>query len=330
MDFYAQMTARAPIRNAFLVLGMHRSGTSAFAGTLARLGLSLPAELMAPDPANANGYFESWELAGLHNAMLRAAASGWDDWSPISDEWFGRAAATNYARPITVFLEREFADATNFVIKDPRICRVVPVWRDALTRFGAKLRVVLPLRHPAAVAQSLMTRNGFLPSESYLLWLRHTLDAERATRDLPRAFVAFDELLDDWRSAVTAIAARLAITWPRSLADAAPEIEVFLEPRLRHHLPRHSCPDVADRTSQLAFEAWEEFGALSRGTAAPDTISRLDALREELDRIPSAYRLPLGFGAIAGPAMRLVSRLRLRRIYASDNPRPLPSAEGSK
>ena len=168
-------------RDVILVLGMHRSGTSAFAGTLACLGLALPARLMAADTANASGYFESWELASLHNAMLRTAKSRWDDWSPIADDWFAKRAARGFAGRIVEFLDREFAGVANFVIKDPRICRVVPVWRDALARFGANPRVILPLRHPFAVAQSLMARDGFLPAKSYLLWLRHILDAERAT-----------------------------------------------------------------------------------------------------------------------------------------------------
>ena len=310
------MKAAASDRNALLVLGMHRSGTSAFAGTLSRLGLCLPAKLMAPGPGNANGYFESWELARLHNTMLRTAATRWDDWSPISDEWFRQPQAAVYANRIAEFLEREFAGAKNFLIKDPRICRVVPVWRDALSRFGARPLVVVPLRHPAAVAQSLTARDGFTPGESHLLWLRHMLDAERATRDLPRVFVAFDELLEDWRETVSVIAARLEWAWPRPPAYAASEIDHFLDEGLRHHRPWQFRPKASDRKTLLALEGWEAFRELARRGATPDIISHLNALRDQLSRIPSTYRLPLGIGAIAGQVFHQVSKLRLRRTTA--------------
>ena len=299
-------------RNAFLVLGMHRSGTSAFAGTLGHLGLVLPAELMAPDPANANGYFESWELAKLHNRMLRAGASAWDDWSPIPDSWFDQPSAATHAKRVGAFLEREFSRARNFAIKDPRICRVVPIWQQALKRFDASVRVILPLRHPAAVTRSLAARDGVLLGEAHLLWLRYMLDAERATRDVPRVFVTFEALLEDWRAAIDRVATRLDFAWPRAMSEAAPEIDTFLQPRLRHHRVPPLDRGASGPAGLLALEAWEVLAAFTRREPAPDAIAHLDRLRGRLDRIPSAYALPFGIGAVAGPMVRMISRLRVK------------------
>ena len=48
-----------PIPRAILILGMHRSGTSALAGLLARLGVELGNDLYGADAeANARGFFE--------------------------------------------------------------------------------------------------------------------------------------------------------------------------------------------------------------------------------------------------------------------------------
>lgn len=44
---------------AIIVLGMHRSGTSALAGALAKLGAGLPARLMSENQYNPKGYFET-------------------------------------------------------------------------------------------------------------------------------------------------------------------------------------------------------------------------------------------------------------------------------
>src|SRR6185503_5535736 len=69
----------APARTAYLVLGMHRSGTSAVTQMLALAGASLPENVMAGDEHNAQGYFEPWKIAMLNDARLRAAGTAWDD-----------------------------------------------------------------------------------------------------------------------------------------------------------------------------------------------------------------------------------------------------------
>jgi hypothetical protein len=311
------MKAGGHKRNAFLVLGMHRSGTSAFAGTLSHLGLAVPGELMAPNPANANGYFESWELATLHNRMLRTAGTRWDDASPIPEAWFARPPATAYVKEIVDFLHREFAEAGDFAIKDPRICRIVPIWRDALAAFGASMRIVLPLRHPLAIARSLAARDGLQLGESHLLWLRHLLDAERATREAPRAFVMFDDLLDDWWGTLDRVAEHLQITWPRDPAQAAPDIARFLDRRLRHHNSQgvHCAP--GNPATALAQEGWQVFAQLTQRPDLPGAIEQLDSLRRRLDSVSSNYRMPLGLEAVVRPIIHLVAKSRVRRSIGS-------------
>jgi hypothetical protein len=187
--------------------------------------------------------------------------------------------------------------------------------------------VVIPLRHPDAVAASLVARDGLLAGESYLLWLRHLLDAEQATRDLPRVFVVYDDLLADWRAAVAAMEGQLNYRWPRSPDEATADIESFLDPKLRHHRPRHRYAARGDRASQLAFRGWDVFSRLEQqASPSANSIAELAALRDELDQIPSVHRLPLGIGTAAGHMVRLVSRLRSRLTAAERRSLPVPKA----
>jgi hypothetical protein len=122
-----------------------------------------------------------------------------------------------------------------FVVKDPRICRFWPFWREVLDEFGAKPAVVIPVRNPLEVMASLRRRDGFIHAKSCLLWLRHVLDAEKATRGLQRAVVTYGALLADWQSVVATLGAGLGVSWPRRGAMAELEIERFLATQLRHH-----------------------------------------------------------------------------------------------
>ncbi len=91
--------SQPPQRPAYLVLGMHRSGTSAATQLLALAGANLPDNVMPGDEHNAKGYFEPWRIAIFNDQRLRAAGGAWDDafahpYRPAPDEadWNSRAA----------------------------------------------------------------------------------------------------------------------------------------------------------------------------------------------------------------------------------------------
>lgn len=50
------------MQKCLIVLGMHRSGTSAIAGFLNKLGITLGSNLMMPTEYNEKGYFENWYI----------------------------------------------------------------------------------------------------------------------------------------------------------------------------------------------------------------------------------------------------------------------------
>ncbi|WP_134487370.1 hypothetical protein [Methylocella tundrae] len=86
-----------------------------------------------------------------------------------------------------------------FAFKDPRLCRIIPFWVAAFEEMQIAPLVVIPIRSPLEVAQSLAKRDGFSLETGLLLWLRHVLDAERESRHFPRAVVSMDDLFEDWR-----------------------------------------------------------------------------------------------------------------------------------
>src|SRR6202035_3342517 len=63
-----------------VVLGMHRSGTSAFAGTLSRAGFfaGKNADLLPAASDNRNGFFERFDVNGLNNELLAELGGAWD------------------------------------------------------------------------------------------------------------------------------------------------------------------------------------------------------------------------------------------------------------
>ena len=176
---------------AIMVLGMHRSGTSALTRIFNLLGADLPKNLMPAHESNPTGHWESNDLVVIHERLLESAGSNWHDWRKFNPEWLTSPPARQFAQEVLAVLRKDFAASPLFAIKDPRICRFWPFWRDVLQEFGATPLVAMPVRNPLEIAASLKRRDGFLATNSLLLWLRHVLDAENDTRGLPRAIVSY-------------------------------------------------------------------------------------------------------------------------------------------
>lgn len=239
----ATAKTRAP-RTAYLVLGMHRSGTSAVTQLLALAGARLPANVMPGDEHNAKGYFEPWKIAQFDDARLRAAGSAWDD--PFAYPFRPLAADEEQAwldRGLALF-DEEYGKTTWPLMKDPRATVLLPFWRRLLAERGVQARCVIPVRHPLAVAGSLARRDGFPPQKSVLVWSAYMLAAEAYTRDLPRAFVGYDALLADWRAEVARIEAAHGAPLPKLTEAAARKIDGFLTRDLRHNAADDGLADL--------------------------------------------------------------------------------------
>ncbi len=264
-----------------LVLGMHRSGTSALTRTINLLGADLPQGLIpASTTSNPAGHWESREVQELNDRVLHSLGSHWDDWRAL-DPQVQRSADLDTERAQALdILQRDAGGSLLFALKDPRICRLLPFWLTVIERFGADLSCVLAWREPAAVAASLARRNHFNTARSRLLWLQHVLEAEHASRGLRRTLVSYEELLSDWRGIARRLAADLDIDWPPPTAAAQHEIDRFLSrpdaprPVLNTEQREHD-PDWAEEVHQLLREA--------------HSSADLDALGDRLDRIRSEF-----------------------------------------
>ncbi|RZI58838.1 MAG: hypothetical protein EOP94_03035, partial [Zymomonas sp.] len=79
-----------------LVLGMHRSGTSALTGVLDELGLPAAGELLAAESYNEKGLFENKSVNAFHNRLLDYLGSRWDDPMPLSNGFVETAAGQGF------------------------------------------------------------------------------------------------------------------------------------------------------------------------------------------------------------------------------------------
>jgi GT2 family glycosyltransferase/glycosyltransferase involved in cell wall biosynthesis len=276
-----QLSAAARI--CILVLGMHRSGTSALTRVLGFLGAAMPRTLMENRPDNERGHWESELLAEIHDALLDKLGSCWDDWRSL-DSIMQAAELKQERDQIGGAIDDQFGDAQLIALKDPRICRFLPLYLDILADRNIRAVALLPLRNPIAVMASLEHRNGMTPGYAALLWLRHVLDAERSSRGLARSVISYERFLKDWRGTVGEIKSRLRLGLIAPSPATCAEIGQFLSCELQHHegslLELRSRGDIP-RWVVLAYEA---LLALERDLDDETALAVLDTVREEFDQ----------------------------------------------
>jgi hypothetical protein len=280
-------------RLAVVVLGMHRSGTSALTRVISLLGADLPSSLIPANVTNEAGFFESNDLMIVHDQLLSSAGSSWEDWRAFNPDWYTSPVAADFKQRVLGVLRHDFAQSQLFVIKDPRICRFFPFWRDVLEEFGVAPAAVIPVRNPLEVMASLRSRDGFPFAKTALLWLRHVIEAERMTRDLPRAIVTYDALLSDWPGVIASLGAGLGVSWPRRSAATEIEIERFLAAELRHHV---ALPDALAARAEIVDWVKDTYTALVRLSQMPEhhpSRARLDRVRAEFDKASSVFGVAL-------------------------------------
>jgi len=291
-------------RSAVVVAGMHRSGTSAVARLLSLLGLDLPRTPVGPRPSNELGHWgESEVIRALNDELLEKAGSSWDDVSAFPSAWLCSTQADELASRMVDALSSEYPGTAPFLVKDPRVCRLVPFWLGVLDDFGAQAMFVIPIRNPLEVAASLAARNGFSASRSLLLWLRHALDVERDTRARPRAFVSYDGLLHDRQATADAISAAIGPAWPATAERPSSELERLVPASQRHHAVDDAELRASAEVIDWVKEAFGLLGAAADGTGSPDQ-ARLDELTSALNDADRAYGPVLAESELRGQDLR--------------------------
>jgi hypothetical protein len=146
-----------------MILGMHRSGTSALAGSLQQAGLYLGDVLSNGFSGNPTGLREPEALIYMHENLLQANGASWHEPPDLPLVWGKLHTAVR-----DLFIESRRGHA-QWGFKEPRTLLVLDGWRQVLKNWTA----VGIFRDPVEVARSLQSRNGFDLAKGFALWTQY-------------------------------------------------------------------------------------------------------------------------------------------------------------
>ena len=167
------------LKKIIFILGMHRSGTSALTRMVNVLGISLGKNLLKGNSEiNAKGFWENRELIETHDRIFEKLNSSWFDFRELPPEWWLGNEMHPFVDDIETILSRDFEDQSVIALKDPRLCRLFPLWVSLAKKHCIQVACILAVRNPVEVSRSLSKRDGFDSATINYLWLTYVLDSE--------------------------------------------------------------------------------------------------------------------------------------------------------
>jgi hypothetical protein len=224
-----------PSSRAVLVLGMHRSGTSAITRGMQALGVYLGDDFLDPQPDNPTGYWEDINIFEINERLLGVFGLKWEDVGLINDDLWQDTEVDALREEAIEYLSAQFTSHPLWGFKDPRTIRLLPFWQPILQALGVDESYVLAIRNPRSVADSLKQRQGIDAVTAHLLWLIYLVPNLGKIANRPFIVADYDLVMADPRSQLERIANGLKIPLNEASRTGIEKFaNEFLDPALRH------------------------------------------------------------------------------------------------
>ncbi|MDP5030987.1 sulfotransferase family protein [Paraglaciecola sp.] len=236
-----------------IVLGMHRSGTSAISGVFANMGVFMGSSLFkAQKGVNDKGFFENSHIVEINESLFKKLESSWDDPLGVQKDILAFDLKTEELKAKKL-LTREYSGKTFWGIKDPRTSVLMPFWLKVFNDLKIKPHYIIMVRHPYEVFRSLERRDGFSLEKSLILWVHYTLASFKNYSESEYTVLLYDNLMKDTEMCVR----KFLVPVAPELLEKSGEAYAFISPDLRNHVNQYSVTST-DPINNIALSLYQE------------------------------------------------------------------------
>jgi len=233
--------AIGPERKGFMILGMHRSGTSMLGGLLHKsAGYTVGGPLIGSSFDNEMGFFERVDIVLQNDEFMHHQGV---DWSSNVIAYDSEQALKDKESGVVTFKEGDrglpfLNDPNNapWMQKDPRMCITLKTWLKLMNNEPA---IIFTYRHPLEVALSINKRDDSIAVETGLrLWIVYNMRAIQNSKGLCMVKSSNDAILanplDEVQKIIDELTNKCGVPEPphRMTQEA---VDKFLDPKLQHN-----------------------------------------------------------------------------------------------
>jgi hypothetical protein len=185
-----------PVGPWLLVVGMHRSGTSAVTGALGQLGFMVPVHEDRFDASVDNP--DHWESRALwlhDEKVLERLGGTWDGPAEPDPGWESDpdVAVSELGDPAEA-ASAAFPSSGPVAWKDPRACLLLPLW---LSHLPKPVAAVFVWRSPLSVARSLRARDSMHLADGVALWERYNRSGLAGLFGVDTYVTRYESIIED-------------------------------------------------------------------------------------------------------------------------------------
>ncbi|RKZ05784.1 hypothetical protein DRQ25_15355, partial [Candidatus Fermentibacteria bacterium] len=217
-----------------VVLGMHRSGTSALCGLLNLAGVYFghEGEFIQANEENPKGFWERKDVRHLNDKILYALGCDWSEISQLEKANLTAEIQSSFQAEAKSIVDKmqEVTPTGVIGLKEPRFCLLMDFWSSVLCpeRF-----YILLQRNPEEIAISLKTRNNIPVEVANYLTEKYLGNAISAVQMESCHIVSFAQMISNPNSVLKAVIDSFEkSTGIRLKSPKRKDVESFISSRL--------------------------------------------------------------------------------------------------
>lgn len=247
-----------------IVLGMHRSGTSCVTNLLSKMGAYFgeSSSSTGANKENPKGFYERRDMRNICDGLLFSQDADWWKLADFDLSKLDQKILTKYRNDFKVILS-ELNQHDCWVIKEPRLCILLPVLIDLLDN----PLIIHIYRNPVEVSMSLNKRNQFPEVFNLALWEYYNFSALKAAEKVPKIQISYNSLIKNKQIIIRAISKAINNYSQRDILSLNNiDIEEIVDDSLyRNKKNSNEHLDVLNGTQLQLYEKFEQGTVFKEG-----------------------------------------------------------------
>lgn len=251
------------MKELYIILGMHRSGTSLTAQLLSKMNVWMGEEsqMLSRDQYNEKGYLELQELVQIDDFLLAGAGCMWYSQNkPVLDKELTGLLVSDFARNYLQNHDGKIA------MKEPRLTIMWREWVEGIRHTERAIAGVVAVRNPLEVAESLCKRDGMQQEYALCLWYRYNWECLLFAKEYPSVWVDYNEYFHNLEGVCDKIGKFIGVDWRTESAV----INDVVERKIRHY--NQAEQEGISWIEKAAVALYKSLTRLSEGVAGIDEV----------------------------------------------------------
>lgn len=203
---------------------------------------------------NKKGYWEDKEFTEFNDKLLAKTGQTWYEPKATNLEEI-KQLAHEFNEEAGLLLRKKIYKQGNICLKDPRICNLIPFWKEICNRNKFKMRLIASYRHPIENANSILKRDSIEINQGLLLWIAHYVNLLNDVENTSICFVKYNDILSHPETEIQKVAKFL--DQPININELNKFKSQFLDSSLRHNTETTNELKVEKKIINLGLDLYQ-------------------------------------------------------------------------